>query len=75
MMMQPMTTKELEYVVDSMSNEDLIVKQCAALAATTQQAATHSLCMEVLNIHNQHYQTLLQTLHQHISMAPTQPSN
>ncbi|NHN30608.1 hypothetical protein [Paenibacillus agricola] len=73
-MMQPMTAKELEYVADSMSNESLIIKQCTVLAASTQQAATYSLCMEMLNVHNQHYHKLMQTLHEHIAMAPTQPT-
>lgn len=74
-LMQPMTAKEMNYVADSMSNESLIIKQCTVLAATTQQAGTHSLCMEILNVHNQNYQTLMQTLHEHIAMAPTQPTN
>lgn len=75
MMMEPISTKELDYVTDSMSNEDLIIKQCAVLAASTQQNATHSLCMDIINVHSHHYNTLMQTLHQHVPMAPTQNYN
>ncbi|MBN3523071.1 hypothetical protein [Paenibacillus apiarius] len=71
--MKPLTAKELEYIADSISNEDLLIKQCAATAAssantTVQQALTH-----MVSTHQQHMNILVQTLQQHAQLAPTQP--
>ncbi|WP_251573063.1 hypothetical protein [Paenibacillus sp. MER TA 81-3] len=71
--MKPLTAKELEYIADSISNEDLLIKQCAATAAsstntTIQQALTH-----MVSAHQQHMNILVQTLQQHAQLAPTQP--
>ncbi|MFD1953671.1 hypothetical protein ACFSL6_05620 [Paenibacillus thailandensis] len=71
--MQPITGKELEYIVDSMSNEDLLMKQCAALAATTGNQALRQLSLQMIQTHQQHYQTLLNSIQQHQNLAPTQP--
>ncbi|WP_409343078.1 hypothetical protein [Paenibacillus sp. MBLB4367] len=70
---QPLTAKELEYVADCMSNEDLLIKQCYAASATTLNAATLQFCGQMLQTHTQHYQTLMHLLDQHRQMAPTQP--
>ncbi|MEI7026563.1 hypothetical protein [Paenibacillus sp. y28] len=72
-MMQPMTAKELEYIADSMSNEDLLVKQCAVAAQTSQHPMIRNACMDMMNIHQQHYQQLMQCLHQHVPAAPQMP--
>lgn len=72
-MQQPLSAKEVEYLVDSMSNEDLLIKQCAAAAATTHNPQVQHICIDLLNHHQQHYQTLLNQLNQHLSIAPTQP--
>lgn len=72
-MMQPITAKELEYIVDSMSNEDLLMKQCAALAATTGNQTLRQLSLQMVHNHQQHYQTLLSSIQQHQQLAPTQP--
>lgn len=74
-MKQPLTAKELEYIVDSMSNEDLLMKHSAVLASSTNHLATHSLCMEMVSLHKQHYQTLMHSLHQHMQLAPMQPQS
>lgn len=37
--MQALSGKELEYITDSISNEDLLIKQLAATAGTTQNSA------------------------------------
>ena len=71
--MKPMTAKELEYVADSMSNEDLLMKQCTVLATGTSNQALKSLANQMIQTHQQHYNTLLQSIHQHENMAPTQP--
>lgn len=73
MQMQPLTAKETEYIVDSMSNEDLATKQCIAMATHTQNQAILNICMELANRHQQHYQMLLDSLQQHSPLAPQQP--
>lgn len=72
-MNKPLTAKELEYVADSMSNEDLLTKQCAATAASTSNQTIKDACVNLLHTHQQHYQTLLGTLQQHMNLAPQQP--
>jgi hypothetical protein len=70
--MQPLTTKELEYIVDSMSNEDLLTKQCVAVLASTQNQAVKQACQTLVNNHQQHYQQLMNVMQQHQNIAPTQ---
>jgi len=68
--MQPMTNKELEYLIDSMSNEDLQIKFCAAAIAEATNPAINDYCESMLKTHQANYQTLLQALQQHQSVAP-----
>jgi hypothetical protein len=68
-----MTAKELEYIADSMSNEDLLLKQCAVASATVQNPAIKQTVDRFMNKHMQHYQTLLAMMEQHRTTAPTQP--
>jgi hypothetical protein len=68
--MQAMTNKELEYVIDSMSNEDLQMKTCAAAASVSTHPAIKSYCETMLRTHQASYNTLLQSLQQHQSIAP-----
>lgn len=74
-MMQPMTAKELEYVVDSISNEDLLVKQCAVVASAATTPALKQLCSQMIAMHHQHNQMLMNALQQHQQLAPAQPQN
>ncbi|RED63846.1 hypothetical protein [Cohnella lupini] len=74
-MMQAMTAKELEYVADSMSNEDLLIKQCAVAAATITNVQLQQACSHMVDVHTQQYTTLLNAIQQHQSMAPTQPQS
>lgn len=68
--MKPLTGKELEYIVDCMSNEDLLIKQCVAAAAQTPTTAVKQICEQLLMQHKQHYQGLLTLLQQHSTLAP-----
>jgi len=70
---QAMTAKELEYLADSMSNEDLLIKQCAIAAATITNEQVKQACSHMVDVHTQHYNTLLSSLQQHQSIAPAQP--
>ncbi|MCL6459253.1 MAG: hypothetical protein K6T85_14720 [Gorillibacterium sp.] len=71
--MQPLTAKEVEYIVDSMSNEELMLKQCAATASISANAAITNLCVSQSKTHEQHLQSLMNLLTQHQSLAPQQP--
>ncbi|MGM9926088.1 MAG: hypothetical protein ACI35R_17720 [Bacillus sp. (in: firmicutes)] len=68
--MEPLTAKELEYIADSMSNEDLLIKQCVATIAHTQNIAVKQICQQLIGQHSQHYQGLLTLLQQHTAVAP-----
>lgn len=61
--MQAISAKELEYIVDSMSNEELLLKQCAAAASITANPAVRSQCLSQLQTHEQHLHTLMNVLH------------
>ncbi|WP_410512162.1 hypothetical protein PaeBR_19315 [Paenibacillus sp. BR2-3] len=71
--MQPLTQKELEYIADSISNEDLLIKQLAATAGTTQNTTVRQMCMQHLQSHTHHMNALTQLIQQHQQYAPTQP--
>ncbi|MDF2660692.1 MAG: hypothetical protein K0Q94_3483 [Paenibacillus sp.] len=71
--LQPLTAKELEYVADTMSNEDLLIKLCAATASTTNNPQVRNICLDMLHTHEQHYHTLLNSLQHHMNLAPQQP--
>lgn len=71
--MQALSGKELEYIADSISNEDLLIKQLAATAGTTQNQSVHGICIQQIQSHTRHMDTLIQLLHQHQQYAPTQP--
>lgn len=73
MQLQPLTVKELEYIADSMSNEDLLIKQCAAAASAASNPMIQHACIDMLHVHQQHYRTLMNSLHQHLNLAPQQP--
>ncbi|MOA37018.1 hypothetical protein D3C78_1585820 [compost metagenome] len=72
-MIQPITAKELEYIADSMSNEDLLIKQCTAAAVSAATPAIRHLCAQMVQTHQQHYDSLLHALQHHQQIAPTQP--
>ncbi len=71
--MQPLTGKEMEYIVDSMSNEELLLKQCAAACANTSNQAIKQACEGELKVHEQHLNNLMNLLQQHQQLAPQQP--
>jgi hypothetical protein len=71
-MKQAMTGKELEYIADSMSNEDLLIKQCAVAASNMTNVQLKQICTHMIDVHTQQYSTLLSSIQQHQAMAPTQ---
>ncbi|WP_219838573.1 hypothetical protein [Paenibacillus sp. R14(2021)] len=73
MLIQALTSKELEYLVDCISNEDLLIKQNAVMAVSANNAALKQASMHMIQQHQQHAQMLLQAIGQHQQLAPTQP--
>lgn len=73
--MQPITGKELEYIADCLSNEDLLTKQCAATASSIQNPMLKQMFSQHIQMHKQHANMLIGALQQHQPLAPTQPSN
>ncbi|ADO55476.1 hypothetical protein ACYCS5_22350 [Paenibacillus sp. SEL3] len=71
--MQPLSGKELEYIVDSISNEELLLKQCAATAASIQHPAIQQACLQLARTHEHHLNLLSNALQQHQQLAPMQP--
>lgn len=70
--MKPLTQKELNYLADSLSNEDLLAKQCTMAYAHAKTPAVKQFCSSAAQRHQQHYAQLLSVLEQHTSVAPTQ---
>lgn len=70
--MQPLTSKELDYISDCISNEDMQIKLCSTVASSTQNAAIRSACQQYVQTHEQHMQTLTDCLRQHEQLAPSQ---
>ncbi|GKU83784.1 hypothetical protein [Niallia sp. NCCP-28] len=68
--MKPLTGKELEYLADCMSNEDLLIKQAIISLTHVQNPAVQQLFTGIVKEHQKHYQTLLNTVQQHASIAP-----
>ena len=73
-MMQQMTNKELEYVIDSMSNEDMLLRQSTAVVSSATHPELKSACQSMIQQHLSNYQTLLKSIEQHQTLAPQNPS-
>lgn len=71
--MQALSGKELEYIADSISNEDLLIKQCAATAGTTQNEQVRQICIQHMQNHTQNLAALTQLISQHQQYAPVSP--
>lgn len=69
--MQPLSTKELDYLNDSMKNEDLLAKQCVTAASHIQNSAVQQVCQQAAQRHVQHYNQLLDVLQQHANNPQT----
>ena len=70
--MQPLTSKELGYIADSLSNEDLMMKQSAHLAGISQHPQVRQVFAQFVQRHQQHHQHLMSELQQHQTIAPSQ---
>lgn len=70
--MQALSPKELNYIADSISNEEMLIKQCAATASITHNPQIQQALNQYVRSHEQHLSTLVNALQQHQSLAPTQ---
>ncbi|GAB6926810.1 hypothetical protein JCM10914A_07930 [Paenibacillus sp. JCM 10914] len=71
--LEPLSSKELDYIMDCISNETMLAKHCAATAAATQNPAIQQALLGFVNRHEQHLDMLVNSLQAHSSVAPTQP--
>lgn len=55
-----------------MSNEDLLMKQCALTATIASNQVIRQVCAELEQTHQEHYNALMNALQQHQGMAPSQ---
>jgi 23S rRNA maturation mini-RNase III len=70
--MQALSPKELNYIADSISNEELLIKQCAATASISHNPQIQQALNQYVRSHEQHLNILVNALQQHQSIAPTQ---
>lgn len=70
--MQPLSGKEVNYIADSVANEDMLIKMCAAAAAAATNAQIEQAISEHMRVHEQHLHTLINALKQHQPLAPNQ---
>lgn len=70
--MQPLSGKELNYISDSISNEDMLIKMCAAAAAVCSNHQLGQAITEHMRVHEQHMHLLIDALKQHQHLAPAQ---
>ena len=67
--MQPLTSKELNYLNDMLSGEDLLIKLCVAAQAGAPQPETLQFLHHVIGEHQRRHDELVHTLEQHESIA------
>lgn len=67
--MQPLTTKELNYMCDMLSAEDLLIKTCAAATMQATQGDVQQFLHHVVGEHQRRYDEILRVLEQHESVA------
>ncbi|MCY0901841.1 MAG: hypothetical protein OWU32_06575 [Firmicutes bacterium] len=67
--MQPLTNKELNYLNDMLSAEDLLIKTCAAALPQATQNDVHQFLHHVVGEHQRRYDDILHVVQQHESVA------
>lgn len=70
--MQALSGKELNYIADSINNEDMLIKMCAAAAQISTHAQITQAVTQHIQVHEQHMNKLLDALKQHQTLAPGQ---
>lgn len=67
--MLPLTSKELDYIVDCISNESMLAKHAAATAASAQDKMVQQALMGFVQRHEQHLNELVGALEAHKGIA------
>ncbi|MNP13353.1 hypothetical protein D3C76_1056320 [compost metagenome] len=67
--MQPLSSKELNYISDSIANEETLIKLCTAAASVCSNAQIGQELSEQIQCHEKHMQTLISCLQQHQTLA------
>ena len=73
--MQPLSLKELDYIADSISNEEMLSKLCAAAASVSQNFEIEQAMLEHIRAHEHHLHLLTDALRQHQMAAPSSAPN
>lgn len=68
--MQPISGKELNYISDSVANEEALIKLCVAAASACSNAQIGQEIKEHIESHENHLHTLIDCLRQHQPLAP-----
>ena len=63
--LQSLTNKELNYIVDCIANEDLLLKQCAATSAVINDSSIKQALTQYITSHNEHLDMLIKSLQDH----------
>ena len=67
--MQPLTTKELNYICDMLSMEELLAKTCATAGQQAAQGDARQFLQHVIGSHQRRHDELLHLLEQHEPLA------
>lgn len=67
--MQPLTTKEFNYICDMLEAEELLVRTCAAAEEIATQADVSQFLQHVTGSHQRRHDELLHLLEQHERLA------
>ena len=67
--MQPLTTKELNYLCDMLGAEDLLIKTCAIASQQASQGDVQQFIHHVIGEHQRRHDELVQVLAQHETVA------
>lgn len=70
--MQALSGKELNYIADSINNEDMLIKMCAAAVQISTHPQIAQAVTQHIQVHEQHMNKLLDALKQHQTLAPGQ---
>jgi len=67
--MQPLTSKELNYVNDMLGGEDLLIKLCVSAQSNILQPEAQQFLHHVIGVHQRRHDELVHILEQHESIA------
>ncbi|GIO42663.1 MULTISPECIES: hypothetical protein [Paenibacillus] len=70
--MQALSGKELNYIADSIANEDMLIKMCAAAVQISTHPQITQAVTQHIQAHEQHMDKLRDALKQHQPLAPGQ---